>query len=140
MRKGLAHIFRFENAAAYVSALHLQPRGALFTSLLGAHFQFSKGILSVFCLGAACAGHASHPVQFFAVEVLCPGNLCIRGIHSFLPLLEVILVVALVGVERFVVKFQNMVAHVVQKVAVVRYHEHRFRCALQVTFEPFYHS
>ena len=121
--EGLAHVFRLEDFASDISAFYLQARLPLLAPLLGSLFEFGKSFLAVAGLGPSGTGHAPHPVQFGAVEVVGPGYLGIGGGDALRTLVEVILVVSGVGVESLFVEFENRLAHVVQEVSVVGDHE-----------------
>ena len=81
-------------------------------------------------------GHAAHPLELGAVEVVGTDDLGVAGLDALFALLEVVAVVALVGVDALVVNLDDFVADVVEEVAVVRHHEQRGGAAREVVLEP----
>ncbi len=136
----LAHIFGLEYLAPDVSALHFEARGPFLAPLARPLLEFVEGLLAVARLGAAGAGHSAHPVKLFAVKVVGAGNVGILCGDALSAFVEIVLVVAGVGIEVFAVEFKDRLAHVVEEVAVVRHHEQSLRGTLQIALEPFYHG
>ena len=88
---------------------------------------------------AARLWHASHPLQLSAVEVVGAFDFGREVFEAFLPLLQVIAVVAAVGVDAAVVHLDDRRADAVEEVAVVGHHEDGHGGAAEGVFEPFYH-
>ncbi len=136
----LAHVFRLEYLAPDVSALHFEARGSFFASLARPLFEFVEGLLAVTCLRAARTRHAAHPVKFLAVKIVGTGDIGILCGDALSAFVEIILVVASIRIEVLAVEFEDALAHVVEKVTVVRHHEQSLRGTLQIPLEPLNHS
>ena len=108
-------------------------------SLFGHALQFVERLLAVSCLVSAGLWHASHPLQFRAVQVV---GACYFGpsvVYALLPFLKIVRVVAAIGVDGVVVKFQNDGAHAVQEEAVVGHHQQSLVASLQKSLQPLNH-
>ncbi len=81
----------------------------------------------------------AHPVEFGAQQVVGPIHQGILSTDAFLPLLQIVGVVALVRIERLVGQFHDAVAHAVEEVAVVRHHEERGAGVAQIVLQPLHH-
>ena len=83
--------------------------------------------------------HSAHPVEFLSVQVVCTCYFGARVVYALLTLLEIIAVVAAIGVYFLVVKFQYHRAHLVEEKPVVGNHEQGFVATGKEAFQPFYH-
>ena len=137
--ESLAHILTFENLRTYIYGRSLQPYLSVFDALLCHLLQLVESILAIFRFMSACLRLTSHPVEFSPVEILRVLDFGSQIVHSLLPLLQIVGIIAAVGVDGAVVEFQNRIAHLVQEESVVRYHEDGLVAAVQITFQPFYH-
>lgn len=81
----------------------------------------------------------AHPVQFLAIQVVGPCYLRPCVVNALLALLQIVGVVAAVGIDGLVVDLQDQVAHLVEEVAVVRHHQQRLVTSTQIALQPFYH-
>ena len=95
-------------------------------------------VYPVFGLAAAGAGSRPYPFEFAPEQVAHLVGLRVVVVDALLPLLEVVLVVAPVGIYRAVVEFHDRVAHPVEEVAVVGDHEQCAAAALQIAFKVFH--
>ena len=102
--------------------------------------KFVESIFAVFRLCAAGAGHPSHPVELAAVEILGAGNAGIHSLHTFFALLQIVGVVAAIGIDGLTIEFEDDIADAFQEIAVVRHHEQGLATAAQVVLQPFYHT
>ena len=133
------HVLCHEYLRADVSVAHFQAHLLLVDSALCHFLQLVESLFAIACLVASCLWHASHPFQLRAVEVVSPHDFLPRLVQPFLPLLQVVGVVALVAVDGGIVHFDDGVAHAVEEVAVVCHHEQAGSGAAQVGFQPFNH-
>ncbi len=83
--------------------------------------------------------HAAHPLQFRTVQVVGTRYLGAAGVNALLPLLQIVGIVAAIGIESAVVEFHDDVTHAVQEETVVGNHEQRLVASLQEALEPLYH-
>ena len=81
----------------------------------------------------------AHPVELFAQEVVGTVDIGVLHGNALLTFLKIIGIVALVGIERAVGKFDNPVAHVVEEVSVVGHHQDRHARVVEIVFEPLHH-
>ena len=137
--ESLAHILAFENLRTYINGRSLQSYLPVFDALLRHLFQLVESILAVFRLVSASLRLTAHPVEFPAVEILRVLYFGSQIVHSLLPLLQIVGIIAPVGVDGAVVEFQNRIAHLVQEESVVRNHEDGLVATVQITLQPFYH-
>ena len=138
-REGLAHVLCLEYLASDIGAVYLQAQFVLLNMALGLLLQFVESLLAVSGLVAACLRRGAHPLQFGAVEVVGTRYLGTCIVYALLAFLQIVGIVATVGVERLVVHLQDDVAHAVQEIAVVGDHEQRYALATQIALEPLYH-
>ena len=103
---------------------------------MGFLLQFVEGLLTIAGLVPSGAGHAAHPVELGAIEVVGSGNLRAQGIDTLLPFFEVVGVVALIGVDRVVVEFHDDGADTVEEVTVVCDHQQRGSVVRELSLEP----
>ena len=106
---------------------------------LGRALQLVEGILAILGLVASCLWLTAHPVEFCAVEVIGPGNLGPAVVNALLPFLQVVGIVAAIGVDGLVVDFEDDRAYAVEEIAVVGDHEQRLVASVEKAFQPFYH-
>ena len=83
--------------------------------------------------------HATHPLQLRAIEVVGTGYLRPLGVDALLPLLQVIGVVAPIGIDGMVVQLHDDGAHTIQEEAVVGHHQQCPVTPCQIALQPFYH-
>ena len=83
--------------------------------------------------------HTAHPFQFGAIQIIRTGYLCPSIVNTLLTLLQIIAVVAAIGIDSPVVQFQDHRAHAIQEETVVRHHQQRLVAAVQESLQPFYH-
>ena len=137
--ESLAHILAFKNLRTYINGRSLQSYLPVFDALLRHLLQLVESILAIFRLVSARLRLTAHPVEFPAVEILRVLYFGSQIVHSLLPLLQIISIIAAVGVDGAVVEFQNRIAHLVQEESVVRNHEDGLVSAVQITLQPLYH-
>ena len=122
--ESLAQVVGLEYLVADVGSLDVELHVGVVEALLGHLLQFVEGLLAVAGLMAAGLGHAAHPLQLSAVQVVGALHLHRLGVDTFLTLLQVVAVVTLVGINRAVVYLNDFGADTVEEVTVVRHHEH----------------
>ncbi len=105
--------------------------------ILGPLLEGVEGVNPVFGFAAAGAGSAPDPFQFPSEYVADLVGLGVPVRDSLVPLFQVVLVVAPVGVNRSPVHLHHGVAHAVEEIAVVGYHQKGAPAALEVGFEVF---
>ena len=107
---------------------------------MGFLLQFIECVYACPCFGASRLRHTAHPVQLRAVQAL--GLLYLRAlvVLAFSLLLYIIVVGAAVVVELAVVKLDDVLAHIVKKIAVVCHHKDGQPLLAQKLFQPFNHS
>ena len=88
---------------------------------------------------ASCLGHAAHPFQLRAIQVVGSGNLRPPVVDALLALFQIVAVVAAIGIDGLIVEFKDHAAYPVEEEAVVGNHEQRLVAAIQETLQPFYH-
>ena len=135
----LRYVLALEDLGADVDVAGLQPNLAFLNALLGHALQLVEGILAVLGLVAAGLRHAPHPLQLRAVEVVGAGYLGTAVVYALLPLLQIVGVVAAIGIDGLVVEFEDNGADTVEEEAVVGHHEQRAVSARQVALQPLYH-
>ena len=69
--------------------------------------------------------HTSHPFQFCTVQIIGTGYLRTSVVDTLLAFLQIIGVVAAIGIDGAVVKFQNHRADAIKEETVVSHHEQR---------------
>ena len=60
-------------------------------------------------------------------------------IHALLTFLQIVGIIASIGIDGLIVKFQDGIAHLVQEETVVSNHEDGLVSSVQVSLQPFYH-
>ena len=101
--ESLAHILAFKNLRTYINSRSLQPYLSVFYTLLCHLLQLVESILAVFRLVSASLRLTAHPVEFPSVEILRVLNFGSQIVHSLLPLLQIVGIIAAVGVDGAVV-------------------------------------
>ena len=81
----------------------------------------------------------THPFQLRAIQVVGTCHLCPAVVDALLTLLQVVGIVAAIGIDGVVVQFQNHRAHTIQEETVVRHHQQRTVATRQKALQPFYH-
>ena len=90
--------------------------------LFGFLLDLVEVINAVLCFVCSCLWHASHPIQFGAIEVtifLYLGVLCINTLGTFLYIVGIITVV---GIEGILIEFKDVCTHTIQEITIVCYH------------------
>ena len=137
--EAFADVFRLEDFAADVGGLRLQLHLLLFQMAVGAFLQVVESLLAVAGLMAASLGHAPHPLELCAVEVRGPRHLSPRHLEPLGTLLEIVGIVAVIGIDGLVVHLEDDGTDAVQEVTVVRHHQQRHAGTGEVVLEPLYH-
>ena len=88
---------------------------------------------------AASLRHASHPLQLGTIQVVGTGYLCPLVVDALLAFLQVVGIVAAIGIDSMVVKLKDDRAHTVQEETVVGHHEQGAMASSQVALQPLYH-
>ena len=101
----------------------------LLEPLLGLLLQVVEGILAIARFVPTCLRHAAHPLQLGAVQVVGPCHLAAKVVLALLTLLQIVSIVAMIGIHSLVIEFQDYGAHIVEEVSVVRHHEQREVCS-----------
>ena len=83
--------------------------------------------------------HAAHPLQFGAIQVIGTRYLCPAVVDTLLPFLQIVAVVATIGVHGLVVELQDHRAHTVQEETVVGHHQQGFVATVQIALQPLNH-
>ena len=137
--EGLRDILALKNFASDIDVRGLQADLALFNALLSNALQFVEGILTIFGLMATGLGHTTHPFQLSTIQIIGTHNLCTLVIDTLLTLLQIIGIIATIGIDGLVVEFQNDGAYPIQEIAVMSHHEQRLVTPLQIALQPLYH-
>ena len=91
--------------------------------MLGFALQLLEGVFAVFRFMSTCLWLSAHPFQLATIAVIGALYLCQRAVDALFAFLEVVGVVAVVGVDRLVVKLHDGVANTLKEEAVVRNHK-----------------
>ncbi len=86
-------------------------------------FQFVKRVNARFCFGSTGLRLPAHPVELFAVDVLCAVSFGILYDDAFTALFQVIGIIAFVGVDLTIVNFDDLRTYPIEKIAVVGNHQ-----------------
>ena len=78
---------------------------------------------SILGLAGACLRLSAHPLLLLAQGVFHLCQLRCHGIDAFLSATQIVVVVAFVGEYLLTVDFDYLVAHTVEKIAVVGHHQ-----------------
>ena len=103
----LRDILALKNLRTNVHITRLQTNLALLNALLGNLLQFIESLLTVTSLMTAGLWHTTHPFQLRAIKVVGPCYLSPTVVEAFLSLLQIIAVVAAIGIDGLVVEFQD---------------------------------
>ena len=95
----------------------------LFDALLGHALQFVEGLFTIAGLMTSGLWHPSHPFQFRTIEVIGTGYFCPFVVDTLLTFLQIIGVVATIGIDGTVVEFENHGAYTVEEETVVGHHQ-----------------
>ncbi len=134
--KLLGNVLALEYFRPDVHVAGLQAHLPVFYALLGFGFKLVEGLFAVSCFVPASLWHAAHPLQLGAVEIVGPCDFRPLVVYPLLAFLQVIAVVAPVGVDALIRQFEDDVAHMVEEVAVVGHHEQGEGGAAQISLQP----
>ena len=137
--ESLRHILALKYLRADIDIARLQTDLPLLDALLGHLLQLIERLLTVAGLMSTGLRHASHPLQFRAVEVVGTGDLCPAVVDTLLALLEVVTVVAPIGIDGLVVEFEDDGTDTVEEKAVVGDHQQRLIAPAEETLQPLDH-
>ena len=137
--KRLVYIVSLKDFVADVGAAHFQSHVAFLNALLGTLLQFVEGFNPVSRFRTAGTRGGTHPFQFCSVEIVRASNLRIHVVDAFLPFLQIVGIVPLVGVDARVVHLDDAGADAVEEVAVVCHHQDGHRRTAQHIFQPLDH-
>ena len=107
--------------------LHARPGGPF--------LQLAESVLAVLGFSAAGARRGVYPFQLPAQQVAHLVSLGVVVAYAFLPLLQIILVIASICVYCPAVKFHHCIADAIQEVAVVRHHQKGASAAAEVVLK-----
>ena len=137
--ESLRYILALEDFAADIDITRLETHLTFLDALFGNTLQLIERLLTIASLMASGLRHAPHPLQFGAVEVVGSGNLRPTVVDALLALLEIVAIVAPIGVDRLVIEFEDDRADTVEEETVVGDHQQGLVAAVQEAFEPFDH-
>ena len=137
--ESLANILAFKYLGTDVYGRCFQTHLSVFDTLLSHLLQFIESIFTILSLMTTCLRLAAHPVKLPAVEILGMLNFCSEIIHALLTFLQIVGIIASIGIDGLIVKFQDGIAHLVQEETVVSNHEDGLVSSVQVSLQPFYH-
>ena len=137
--KAFRDVLTLEDLTADIDIRSLQTQLALFQALLGNFLKLVERILTILRLMTTSLRHATHPLQFRAIEVIGTSDLCTTGIDTLLTFLQVVGVVATIGIELTVIELQDAVAYTIEEITVVCDHEQGFVATLQESLQPLDH-
>ena len=103
----LRDILALKNLRTNIHITRLQTNLALLNALLDNLLQFIESLLTVASLMTAGLWHTSHPFQLRAIKVVGSCYLSPTVVEAFLSLLQIIAVVAAIGIDGLVVEFQD---------------------------------
>ena len=83
--------------------------------------------------------HAAHPLQLGAIQIVGTGYLGSSGVDALLPFLQIVSVIATIGIEGMTVELDDDGAHTVEEESVVGHHEQRPVASGQIALQPLYH-
>ena len=129
----------FEYLGADIHVRGFQPQLAFLDALLGHTLQLIERILPVLGLVTTGLGHAAHPLQFRTIQVVGTCYLGALVVDTLLALLQIVGIIAPIGIDGAVVQLQDDRADTVQEEAVVGHHQQRAVAPLQIALQPFYH-
>ena len=133
------HILALEDLRTDIHVRRLQPELSLLDTLLRHALQFVEGLLTIAGLVTTCLGHASHPLEFGAIEVVGARNLRPSVVDALLTLLQIVGVIAAIGIDGLVVEFENQSTDTVEEKTVVGDHQQRLTSTGKIALEPFNH-
>ena len=139
MCKFLRDILALEDFRANIDVRRLQAKLPFLQTLLGYLLQFVKGFLAIAGLMSTSLRHATHPLQLRTIQVIGTSHLCPTVVDSLLAFLQIVRIVATIGIDSVVVQFKNDGAHPIQEETVVRHHQQGLVTTSQIAFQPFYH-
>ena len=137
--KGFRDILALENLRADIHIRGLQANLPFLYALLRHTLQLIESLLTIASLVSTSLRHAAHPLQLRAIEVVRPCHLSPQVVHALLAFLQIIGIVAAIGVDALIVELQNQVAHTVQEETVVGDHQQRLVAPAQPSFQPLNH-
>ena len=83
--------------------------------------------------------HAAHPFQLCTIQVVGTCYLCPFVVKPFLTFLQIIAVVAAIGIDGLIVEFQNHRAYPIKEESVVRHHQQSLITTIQIPLQPLNH-
>ena len=128
-----------ENLVANVGGVDIEAHITQVVHDAGTLLQVIEGIDAILCLVGTCLRLAAHPVELGAQQVAGTLDGGILRLDALGTLLQVVVVVALVAVDGLLIHLQNLVADIVEEVAVVGDHEQRDIAAFEIVLEPLNH-
>ena len=102
----------------------------------GTCFEVVEIVDAIFCFTGAGLRLSAHPFLLAAEGVLQARQLCGHGFDALGSSAEVVVVVAVVGVDLAVVDFDDAVAHAVEEITVVSDHKEGCAGAFEIVFYP----
>ena len=135
----LADLLRFEDLGADTSRLNFQTHSTLRARGLQSILQIVEGVDARLSLRRTRLRLATNPLQLVAIAVLVALALSRRSVDTLLTLSQIVRIVAVVVVEAALLQFENVAAHAVEKIAVVRNHQQRAARRGQILLQPLGH-
>ena len=88
---------------------------------------------------SSCLRLSPHPFEFGAIQVVGPFNLRPLIVDTFLAFLQIICIVAAIGIYSAVVEFDDHRAHTIEEESVVSHHKQCLVASRQKALKPFNH-
>ena len=114
---------QFNDFGAQTFHVDFQLQFVFLSALMGFGFNAFKIFNPRFRFGGSRLGLSTHPFQFLFKGLFGFVCLYIFPFHACVAFLEIIAVVAFIGVKLSLIEFYDFVAHPFQKIAVVGHHQ-----------------
>ena len=135
----IADVVQLQYLAADALGFDGQLRTAVVEARVGFSLKLIESVNACLCFGAAGLRHAAHPFELGAVKAACLSHLgALVGLALGL-LLQIVVVAAFIVIEARIVEFVDVVANVVEEVAVVGHHKDCQPLAREELLEPLNH-
>ena len=83
--------------------------------------------------------HAAHPFQFCTIQIVGSCNLRPAIVYALLTFLQIIAVVATIGIDGLIIQFQDDRADPIEEETVMRHHQKCLVTTIQESLQPFNH-
>ena len=137
--KTLGDMHCLKDLRANVRGLHIQVHLASLSLLLGSLLQFIIGINAILRFRTPGLRLTTHPIQLLAQQVVRPLHIGVNRLDTLLTFLQVIAIIAFIGIDLLSINLQDLATHPIQEIAIMRHHQDTDRRTAQVILQPFRH-